>query len=178
MKKKRIPFVQHLAHDIEDEDKVWDHLDESLPSVGLIVMYFNGLEKQLDRRLCEMFSDRTDTPGLMVLQNMAYGSKVDLFCRFSDEMHRSFSEVPKPYLKLIDKLREAARLRNVVVHADWENTDEEGYTYSTLRFSDGGMQQEYVQLSASALASIIDTIIAVRHQLSDYEEEKELLLSR
>jgi hypothetical protein len=37
-------------------------------------------------------------------------------------------------------MREAARQRNIVVHADWESTDGEGYTYSTLRFSDGGME--------------------------------------
>lgn len=32
------------------------------------------------------------------------------------------------YEKLIRDLNEAGRLRNLVVHADWENTDKDGYT--------------------------------------------------
>jgi hypothetical protein len=104
MKVKRQPFIQHLTHDIEDEDKVWEYLDESLPSIGLIVMYFNGLEKLLDQILCETFSDRTDAPGLIVLQHMHYSAKVNLFSRFSDELHRAFGEVPLPYEKLLDKM--------------------------------------------------------------------------
>jgi hypothetical protein len=172
MKKKRVPFIQHLEHDIEDEDKSWDHIYESLPHIGTIVMFFNGLEKLLDKMLCEMFSDRTDMPGLVVLQNMQYSAKVNLFSRFSDEYHRDCDEIPAIYDRLIEKLREAARQRNIVVHADWESTDDEGYTYSTLRFSDGGMEQEYVQLSPSALESIIDTIMATRQQLGEYWDAK------
>lgn len=180
MKKKRVQFEQHLAHDIDDEhaDKVWDYLDESLPNIGLIVMYFNGLERQLNQILCETLSDRTDTLGLIVLQNMQYSAKVNLFSRFSDELHRAFGEVPQPYEKLLDKMREAARQRNIVVHADWESTDGEGYTYSTLRFSDGGMEQEYVQLSSTALESIVDTILAARKQLDDYWEAKQEMHQR
>jgi hypothetical protein len=177
MKKKRIPFDQILAHDIHDEDKVLDHLADSLPHIGAIVMFFNALEKDLDRLLCETISDRSDAPGLIVLQNMQYSAKVNLFSRFSDELHSALGEVPTPYNKLLDKMREAARQRNIVVHADWASTDEEGYTYSTLRFSDGGMEQEYVQLSATALESIVETIRAVRDQLEDYSEAKLEMMS-
>jgi hypothetical protein len=177
MKVKRQPFIQHLTHDIEDEDKAWEHLDESLPNIGLIVMYFNGLEKMLDRMLCDIFSDRSDTPGLIVLQNMHYSAKVNLFARFSDDLHRAVGRVPTQYNKLVDKLREAARQRNIVVHADWESTDEEGFTYTNIRFSDGGMQQEYVQLSPDALEAILGTILGARVQLGDYYEAKAELLA-
>lgn len=178
MKKKRKQYVQHLDHEIDDEDKIWDYLDDSLPNVGLIVMYFNGLEKSLDRMLCVTFSDRTDTTGLIVLQNMHYSAKVNLFSRFSDELHRAVGEVPKPYFGLLENLRNAAKQRNIVVHADWENTDEEGYTYSTIRFLDGGMEQEYVQLTSSTLESIVDTILAARKQLGEYWDERAEILMR
>ena len=178
MKTKHRPFTQYLAHGVEDEDKAWEHIDESLPRIGLLVMYFNGLEKLLDRMLCEMFSDRTDTPGLIVLQNMHYSAKVNLFARFSDDLHRAVGRVPVQYDKLIDKLREAARQRNIVVHADWENTDEEGFTFTNIRFSDGGMQQEYVQLSPDALEAILGTILGARVQLGHYYEAKAELLGQ
>lgn len=177
MKTKRRPFIQHLSHDeVEDDDKVWDHLDQSLPSIGLIVMYFNGLEKLLDTMLCEMFSDRADSLGLIVLQNMQYSAKVNLFSRLSDDIHLAFQNTPSAYTKLLDHLRGAAKLRNIVVHADWENTDEEGYTYVNIRFSDEGMEQEYVQLSSDALEEIVDKILAARKQLGDYWDEKNSMM--
>ena len=172
MKIKRKQFIQHLSHEVEDEDKVWEYLDESLPNIGLIVMYFNGLEKLLDQMLCEMFTERTDRTGLIVLQNMQYSSKVNLFGRFSDELHSCFVEVPTHYDGLLNKLREAARLRNIVVHADWENTDNDGYTYTSIKFSENGMEQEYVQLSAESLAIIVDKILDARKQLGEYWDAK------
>jgi len=48
MKQKRKVFVQHLYHEIEDEEKAEKYLDSSLSLIGLVVMYFNGLEKSLD----------------------------------------------------------------------------------------------------------------------------------
>ena len=172
MKIKRKQFIQHLSHEVEDEDKVWEYLDESLPNIGLIVMYFNGLEKLLDQMLCEMFTERTDRTGLIVLQNMQYSSKVNLFGRFSDELHSCFVEVPAHYEGLLNKLREAARLRNIVVHADWENTDNDGYTYTSIKFSENGMEQEYVQLSAESLTIIVDRILDARKQLGEYWDAK------
>lgn len=178
MKIKRKPFIQHLAHDVEDEDKAWEHIDESLPKIGQIVMYFNGLEKLLDRMVCEMFSDRSDLPGLIVLQNMQYSAKVNLFARFSDEFHRAVGAMPEKYEGLTDKLRTAAKNRNIVVHADWENTDDDGFTYTTLRFADGGMQQEYVQLSPAALDAILGTILNARALLCNYYDAKVELMTR
>lgn len=172
MKIKRKPFIQHLGHDFEDEVTAWGHVEESLPNIGLVVMYFNGLEKLLDQLLCETISDRSDTFGLIVLQNMQYSAKVNLFSRFSEDLHRAFGEAPKPYTKLLDRLRGAAKQRNIVVHADWENTDEEGYTYSNIRISNGDMEQEYVQLTPDTLEAIAETILSARQQLGEYWEAK------
>jgi hypothetical protein len=172
MKTKRKQFIQHLAHQVDDEDRAWVHIDASLPRIGLIVMYFNGLEKLLDQMLCEIFSDRTDAPGLIVLQNMQYSAKVNLFSRFSDEHHRAVGEVPAVYMGLMDKLRNAAKQRNIVVHADWENTDDDGFTFSNIRFSDGGMEQEYVQLTADSLEAVLGTVLGARAQLGQYYDAK------
>lgn len=42
MKQKKKVFIQHLYHEIEDEEKAEEYLDNSLPLIGLIVMYFNN----------------------------------------------------------------------------------------------------------------------------------------
>lgn len=171
MKSKTKQFIQHLSHDIEDEDKAEEYLDESLPLVGLVVMYFNSLEKSLDSFICEIISDRSDEPGLIVIQKLTYAAKVDLFKRFSDEFHSCFS-TPEGFGDLVGELVEVGRLRNLVVHADWSNTDEEGYTYVRLKTSSHGMLQEYVQFSVDSLETLIERLIKTNDRLSDYWEWK------
>lgn len=175
MKKQQRPFNQYLTHDIEDNDG-WQQIEESVSRIGIIVVYFNGLEKSLDAMLCEMFSDRSDAIGLIVLQNMPYSAKVNLFARFSDELHRDIGIVPAEYNKLTDKLREAAKQRNIAIHADWEATNDAGFTFTSIKFSDEGIQQEYVDLSPDAMEAILGTVLSARVQLGKYQDAKQELL--
>lgn len=170
MKTKTKQFIQNLSHNIEDEEKAESYLDESLPLVGLVVMYFNTLEKSLDAFLCEIISDRADTLGLIVIQKLMFAAKFDLFKRFADDLHLCEPTKPPKFEELIAELSEVARLRNLVVHADWSNTDEEGYTYIRLKSTKNGHLQEYVQLSVESLKGLINRIDAANHSLSDYWE--------
>lgn len=170
MKAKTTQFIQHLSHEIEDEEKAESYLDESLPLIGLIVMYFNALEKFLDSLLCETISDRTDAPGLIVIQRLTYSAKVDLFKRFCEDFHIGSSLVPLKFEDLISELNEVAKLRNLVVHADWSSTDHEGYTFVRLKASKNGLLQEYLQFSVESLEQVITRTIAATQLLSDYWE--------
>ena len=177
MKTKRKEFVQHLYHDIDDEALSEAYLDATLPLIGLIVMSFNGLESSLDSALCEIFTERTDSIGLIVLHKMNYAAKVDLFKRFCDDFHLGVDQEIDGYDELLQNLKEAGRLRNLVVHADWENTDNDGFTYVKVKISKRRMEQEYVQFSEDSLDKIIDLIFTSRSQLSRYEETKEEILA-
>lgn len=178
MKSKRTQFQQHLYHEIEDQIKADLYLSDSLPLVGEIIMYFNGLESSLDSFLCETFTDRTDSTGLIVLHKMGYSAKVDLFKRFADDFHLSMEQPFDGYHTLMSNLKESGRLRNLVAHADWENTDDDGYTYVSLRISKKQMEQEYVQFSLESLQKIITLILETRSCLSKYWEVKEEYLGR
>ena len=168
MKTRTRQFVQHLSHEIENEELAESYLDNSLPLVGLVVMYFNAVEKSLDSVICEVISDRSDALGLIVIQKLMFSAKLDLFKRFYDDFHLCFATQPESFAVLIQELGEIARLRNLVVHADWSSTDEEGYTFVRLKGSKEGMLQEYVQFSVDSLEKLIDRIIAANHLLSDY----------
>jgi hypothetical protein len=176
MKKKLVDFQQHLSHDIEDEDKAEEYLDDLLPKIGLVIVYFNGLESALDSVLCEYFSDRTDSLGLLVLNKMSYSTKVDLLKRFSDDFHLAFNKSVNIYDQLINDLRESGRLRNMVAHADWESTDEEGYAFVRLKISKTGMQQEYTQFSKEGLSKIVSLITSTKINLYEYWEKRNDLL--
>ncbi len=170
MKIKTKQFVQHLSHEIEDEGRAAEFLYDSLPLIGLVVMYFNTVEKSLDTLLCEIISDRTDVPGLIVIQKLMFNAKLDLFKRFAEDFHQSFASEPPNFEELVLELSEIARLRNLVVHADWNNTDEEGYTFIRLKGAKKGMLQEYVQFSVESLEKLMDRIVTANHLLSDYWE--------
>lgn len=170
MKTRTRQFVQHLSHEIEDEDRAEAHLDDSLPLIGLIVMYFNAVEKSLDSFICEIISDRTDAPGLIVIQKLMFNAKLDLFKRFAEDFHQCTASDPPNFANLIHELSEVARLRNLVVHADWNSTDEEGYTFVRLKGPKHGMLQEYLQFSVESLGKLMDRIIAANQLLSDYWE--------
>jgi hypothetical protein len=172
MKSKLKEFQQHLYHEIEDEEKVEEYLDILLPNIGLLVMYFNSLEKRLDKCLCETFTDRTDSTGLIVLHKMNYSAKVDLFKRFSEDFFNAIGKDIEEYTGLIDNLKESGRLRNLVVHADWENTDDDGFTYVNLKISKKGMEQEYLQFSEESLIKIIKLILDTKNKLDLFWESR------
>jgi hypothetical protein len=172
MKTKLKEFCQNLYHDIEDEDKAEEYVDNILPYIGLIVMYFNSLESSLDSVLCENFTDRTDSPGLIVLNKLNFSSKVDLFKRFCDDLQVGLSVKLSGYEQIITNLNESARLRNMVVHANWDATDEEGYTFIKLKMSKKGMHQEYVQFTEESIKKIIKLILKTTFDLHEFWEHR------
>ncbi|EGQ9235331.1 hypothetical protein F8Y91_22885 [Vibrio alginolyticus] len=179
MKNKLVEFQQHLSHYIDDEDKSEEHLDQILPYIGLIVMHFNSLESVLDSVLCEHFTDRSDAPGLIVLNKLNYSSKVDLMKRFCDDFQVGSARKLGGYEQIITNLNECGRLRNMVVHANWEATDAEGYTYVKLKMSKKGMNQEYTQFTEDSMEKITSLIVKTKFDLwSFWEHRNDVLYGR
>ncbi|EKO3946307.1 hypothetical protein ACRJBZ_002930 [Vibrio fluvialis] len=172
MRNKFIEFQQHLYLGFDDDGKAEEHLDGVLPYIGLVVMYFNALETELDSVLCENFTDRSDAPGLIVLNKLNYSAKVDLLKRFCDDFQLGIGRTLNGYEQIITNLNECGRLRNMIVHANWEATDAEGYTYIKLKMSKKGMQQEYVQFTEASMEKITTLIIKTRHDLFEFWEHR------
>lgn len=167
-------FEQYLSRNKSGERK--EQSDFLLSLIGDVVVFFNGLEAQLDSCLCEVFTDRTDATGLIVLNKMAYSSKVDLLKRFGDDLHSSIDKVPDIYNELIRNLRESGRIRNIVVHADWENQDEENYTFTKVKITKFGMVQEYSLVDEDSLIKIVEFIVKTRKNLAEYWEERRKII--
>ncbi|QOP40552.1 hypothetical protein [Sulfurimonas marina] len=176
MKTKLTDFMQHLYHEIDDEEKAEEYLENAIPFIGLIIMYFNSLESSLDSVLCERFTDRTDSTGLIVLSKMSFSAKVDLLKRFCDDFQIALDKNLIGYEQLVNDLKESAKLRNLVAHANWESTNEEGYAFVKLRMSKNGMQQEYVQFTEESLQKIIELIIKTKYNLYEFWEHRNNIL--
>ncbi|PXW42277.1 hypothetical protein DFO54_11357 [Erwinia sp. AG740] len=175
MKIKRKGLDQYLYHEIDFEDndeKQEEYLESALPLIGQIVMFFNTLEKELDKVIYEGISDRSDQLGIIIIHSMNYSSKVDLFKRHSEQLHLMRGKKSALLDELIKDLKECGRLRNITVHADWENTDAEGYTYLGIKINNNGILQEYIQFSLDSLESILELIFNTRHKLDKYYQER------
>ncbi len=81
MQKKSIPFVQNCYHDIEDEDRAAEYLEDALPILGEVVMSATAVERLIGFLICEMPCDRTESPGRIVTQKLMFSGKLDLFKR-------------------------------------------------------------------------------------------------
>lgn len=103
---------------------------------------------------------------------MNYATKVELFKRFNDDLLYHVDWKLENYGVLLKSLKECGRLRNLVVHADWENTDKDGYTYVSLTISKEGMEQKYIQFSEDSLAKINELISNTRRHLGDFWENR------
>jgi len=69
MKKKDVPVEQYVFMTDNLEGASEEFFDESAPLIGSIVHSFNDLEESLNSALCQIITDRTDVPGLVVIQN-------------------------------------------------------------------------------------------------------------
>ena len=74
---------------------------------------------------------------------------------------------------LLAALKGAATHRNLVVHADWTNSDVEGYTFTKVQIKNGGMMQEDAQLTPSQWKRSANEMTATLEQLHAYLTERD-----
>lgn len=171
VKIKKSPVEQHIFDGLGDTENAYEYIEDFIPLIGEIVVAFNGLEAALDSVLCETFSDRTDQKGLLVLHSMMYSTKVDLYKKFNDDFIRAFDLDCPGYKDLVSALKECGVLRNKVVHANWEYTDNEGYTQVKYKVGNEGLEHELCQFSQESLKAIAEKIYTTRLALGKFDAE-------
>ena len=174
MNTKSKPVDQYLSHDIDSSSKVDKFLTNTAPLIGQIVHRFNSLEECLNLSLCSWLHSGTDRFGLIVLHKMNYSLKVDLLKRFCIVYENDCKIKLPTFEKLIQNLIEAGRLRNAVVHAEWENTDFEGYTHVSVKINRDGFRQEYIQFTPKSLRAILKLINDSIKLIDKLEDEKHI----
>ena len=182
--RRSVRFGQYLGDTIavEDEEKALDRLDDAMPLIGWVVHAFSALEQSLASHICQVINDRTDEPGVIVLQGMQFRQRVDLFDRLSKSFFsasREWFDHPTHGLlrPLVDELMAVGKLRNEIVHADWGSIDEEGFASITIRMQPEGLHVSRLRLDAPLLEGVVDRIADLIHQLDDFTQAREDLLT-
>ena len=176
MNKKDIPINQYAFETKNLEGPNEEFLEKTAPLIGYIVYSFNSLEEHLNSCICELLFDDCDTIGLQVIYKRSYVEKVDLFKRLLIEQQTALDKKMPTFEKLIENLTKAGKLRNQVVHADWETAHDDGYTLCKLKINTKGIQHEYVQFTPDSLNNISELINKTYEMFDRYDEEREELL--
>lgn len=171
MKTKYKPLGQYIYENHDLEISVDEFLEETAPYIGFIVHSFNSLEEELNSRICFQISDRTDAMGVIVIHKMSYSQKVELFKRMIRSNEIGLNIKYKSFKSVISDLLECGKLRNAVVHAEWENMDTDGYTYVKMIFNKNGWEQEYRQFTIDSLQSIDAFLHATYMKLTNFQQE-------
>lgn len=85
MKAKTVPVGQLIIDGLGETENAYDYVHELMPLIGEVVLWFNTLESDIDDILCGFISDRTDQKGLLVVGNMMFATKLDLFERLTSD---------------------------------------------------------------------------------------------
>jgi len=168
MKTKKIPVGQLLGDGLGDTDNAIENIENLMPLIGNVVVWFNALENDLNHALCDFISDRSVQKGILVVSNMMYSTKLELFEKFASDWMRAFENEPVWFQELISDLKTCSSLRNKVVHANWLETDDEGYTQVRIKVARSGLaEHELTQFTAESLELILEKIKTTRGRLAE-----------
>jgi hypothetical protein len=173
MKKELKKLGQYTFENHNFDGTADDFLEQTAPLIGHVVHSFNSLDGQLNRAICERINDRTDEPGAIIIHKMPFSAKVDLFNNLVRSMEMALDGTIPVFKTFIERLKKCATLRNAIVHAEWENMNEKGYTYVKMAFHNNGMQQHYWQFTPDALVDIIEFIQETYEIFEQYEDGKQ-----
>ena len=176
MKTKHLPLQQFAFLNKYLEGDNDEFLELIAPQIGFIVFDFNLLEERLTSFICQLIS-YNDAKGLIITHNMTYSAKIDLFDRYLTYFQQVLNKVIETHKKFIEDLKESGRLRNMVVHAEWDTADKEGYTCVKLRTTKNGLAQEFVQLDYDSLVDVRNKIIETYNYFDEYEELYDKILN-
>jgi hypothetical protein len=171
MKSKKIFAGQYAFETKYLEGDNEKYLHSVAPLIGYIVYEFNSLEERLTALIHQMISDRSDDKGIIITYKMSYSQKVDLFNRYSTWAQNICNKAISNHQLFVQTLTECGRLRNMVVHAEWETVDRDGFALVKIKVEKNGIQQEYVQFDLDSLAKINGLITDAYNKFDEYEDE-------
>jgi hypothetical protein len=173
MKSKKIPVNQYITDELDLTEDFYEYSQEYLSLIGTVIVYFNSLESKLDQLICNIICDRTDTTGLLVLHNMSFIAKVNLYDRLRREEMQFFNwnNGALAFNNVISKLKCCGTKRNRIVHTNWQYLDNDGYQLVRFCIGKKGLEQEFMQLDTASLKRIIEEIEKVSLEIDEFEEE-------
>ncbi len=176
MKTKQKQLGQYIFTNHDFEGSIDEFLSQTAPHIGYLVHSFNALDSALNSTICMLINDRADEKGAIIIHNMSFSAKVDLFYRLVRSMEFIVKKELPSFPVFIENLKKCATYRNAVIHAEWDSLEENGYTYVKMRFTKDGVQQQYWQFTPESLIKINDFIDQTGNGFDTFDNELQVIL--
>lgn len=176
MEKKQKQLGQYIFTNHDFEGSIDEFLAQTAPLIGYLVHSFNALDSALNSTVCMLINDRADEKGAIIIHNMSFSAKVDLFYRLVRSIELIVEKELPSFPSFIENLKKCATYRNAVVHAEWDSLEEDGYTYVKMSFTKNGLQQQYWQFTPDSLMKINDFIGQTGEEFDTFDGELQELL--
>jgi hypothetical protein len=173
---KITPFI-YLDSDLEfswEDDSPWEELlNEAAPLIGLIIIFFNSLEDQINTYICEILSHSEGKDELIYtfLAEMGYSQKVTILTRLYGQMIREFedSEDMLDQLSALEAtLRNAGTARNQYAHADWTGISSKKFIRVKTKAKKQGVEHTFIRFSKEDMKSDLKQIEEIPHQMETF----------
>ncbi len=172
---KNVGLEQFDSYDDEPMLRSFNRYDKR---IGSLLITFNELEHTLDSVIAFMISERSDDDGYRIILDLSFMQKVELYNRLI-KFYLVISDKKKELLKLkelINGLRSATRIRNIVAHAKWMSLDEDSFVRSKTSLDDNAyINFKYYKLTPLVLYNLERKISKVDTKLYNFADSHNLL---
>lgn len=159
---------------LEDEDEFLKYLDDVVPYIGWIVIYFNSLEDHISDFIREAIlrdpfhDERLD----VFLSEMMFAAKckalLNLYGQLIESKELSYSHQDLNELEFM--LIECSKRRNEYAHADWIGVKKERLVKVKSKSKKTGTIHKYKKIEISELKIDVEYINQARHFLCDFND--------
>lgn len=157
---------------MEDEDELDAYLEELVPYIGWIIVYFNSLEDHITDFIREMIlrdpfqDDRLD----VFLTNMQFTAKKRaLFDLYAQAIKDEGDIIPIQELIDFEKIiLECVNRRNEYAHADWIGVRDEQYVKVKSKSGRTGIINRYRKIDLATIKADVEFINKTRFDLVDF----------
>jgi len=164
--------------DSYDDEAILKQFDRYSKRIGALLVVFSELEHTLDKAIAFIINDRSDDIGQRVTMDMTFMQKVELYNRFF-KVYLVTSDGKNQLNKLketVEKLKSAARIRNIIAHAKWMSLDEEGFVRSKASLDDEAfIEFKYYKLTPRILYNLERKISKLDSEFFNFIDKHHLI---
>jgi hypothetical protein len=140
-------------------------LEEYYPLIGEFCAIFNSIEDTLTESLISLTSE-VEEIGMIIYAESSFSQKKIIWKKLCFFYSNYMEEKTKLNFrndleKILNEIDEISKIRNTIVHANWEDMNHELFVKSKIRNSNDGIKIQHISIDTDEFTRIIDEIAAL-----------------
>lgn len=161
---------QYDFFDGECLDKV---VDKYAPLIGLFLINFSILERDLNVAIADSVFDDCHELGYVIIENLTVSNKIELFYKMYIRLESFKDKKNKDTLyKIREQLKTLNSFRNDIVHANWQTLTKDGFvrTKIVVDNQEGYVKFKKVKITPKIIREKIKEVDELANEIFEYTE--------